>query len=109
MNIRTQERQLTEIKGLHIETGGSVVGTSFVDLIPDTAQPSTAKVCYVFGGAIIAILVGTGIGWSLCAHFNAAEKQKTEIAATTAKLNLAQNQANIDNFCLQNSSLGKSK
>ena len=108
MNIRTQEKQPKRtIEGLQIETGGSVVVSPFADVIPDEAQPSTTKICYVFGGAITAILIGTAIGWGLCDYFTSAAKQKAEMAAMAAQLNLAQNQAKIDNFCRENSSLGK--
>lgn len=112
----TQQRQpKAQIEGLRIETGGSVMLSPLAETIPsDTQQPSNTKVLYVFGGIITALLVGTAIGWILNAHFaqvakEKAElaKEKAELAASAAKFNLQRNQAQIDNFCLKNSSLAK--
>jgi hypothetical protein len=107
--ITTQQKQPNaQIEGLRIETGGSVMLSPLVETIPsDTQQPSNMKVLYVFSGVITALCVGTAIGWVLNAHFAQVAKEKAELAASAAKFDLQRNQAQIDNFCLENSSLVK--
>ena len=107
-NLKTRENPLTRsrIKGLQIETGGSVILSPFAD-IPDDCQPSDTKALTVFGGAIAMILVGTVIGWTVSGHFAQTAKNKAELAAMNAEFILKKNQVEIDNFCKANSSLLK--
>lgn len=104
--IATQQRQAKpQIEGLRIETGGSVMLSPLAEPIPnDVQQPSNIKVVYFFGGAIVFLLIGTGIGWNIANHLAQAATQKAQLEASAAKFNLAQNQVHIDNFCKANAS-----
>ena len=108
MNLKTTERLANRnIEGLHIATGGLVVVAPLASSIPDEYQPSNSKVLYVFGIAIAALLIGAAVGWFLNAQLTQSAKEKAEMKAMAAQFNLQQNQAAIDNFCKQNSTLIK--
>jgi len=108
--MRIQQRYKEPIEGLHIETGGSsslephfgILVSPLANSIPDTHQPSNFKILFVFS---IATFIGLFIGWFLTNSINNEKLKSAELNTNLAKLNLAKNQEQIDNFCRANSSL----
>lgn len=109
MNLKIRDKRpvAKEIEGLHIATGGFIVTNPLAESIPESNQPSDTKTFIVFGIAMSTLLVGTAMGWVMANHFSQVAKEKAELAASAAKFDLQRNQAQIDNFCLENSSLVK--
>lgn len=97
INVTDRKRN---IESLHLETGGSVIVSPIVSSV---SQPSNYKIFV----AVLILFVGAAIGWVLCNYFTQEAKNEAELKALSATTALTKNQEQIDNFCKENSSIGK--